>query len=99
MSLFRNQTLNSPKLTIIYKTLKAARRAMADRVILNRTNTKLLTANMRKKRQAQRTSLQYNGQGTRVLSLEDVEKRRKLAKEKKRDKKAKIEKKRQKQRY
>ncbi len=59
MSLFRNQTLDSPKLTILHKTLKAARRAMADRVILNRTNT---------------------------------------AEEKKRDKEAKIEEKRQKQR-
>ena len=35
MSLFRNQTLDSPKLTIIHMILKAARRAMADRVILN----------------------------------------------------------------
>ena len=99
VSLFRNQTLDSPKLTIIHKTLKAARRAMADRVILNRTNTELLAANTRKKRQAQRTGLQYDGQGARVLSLEDVEKRRELAEEKKRDKEAKIEEKRQKQRY
>ena len=69
---------------------------MADRVILNRTNTELLAANTRKKRRAQRTSLQYDGQSARVLSLEDVEKRRELAEEKKRDKEAKIEEKRQK---
>ena len=49
MSLFRNQTLDSSKLTIIHKTLKVARRAMADRVFLNHTNTELLAANTRKK--------------------------------------------------
>ncbi len=97
VSLFRNQTLDSPKFTILHKTLKAARRAMADRVILNRTNTELLEANTRKKRRAQRTGLQYDGQYARVLSLEDVEKRRELAEDKKRDKEAKIEEKRQKQ--
>ena len=83
-SLFRNQILDSPKLTILHKTLKAARRATADRVVLNRTNTELFAANTRKKRRAHRTGLQYNGQGARVLSLENVEKRRQLA-EKKRE--------------
>ena len=46
VSLFRNQTLDSPKLTIIHKILKTARRAMAHRVILNRINTELLAVNM-----------------------------------------------------
>lgn len=63
VSLFRNQTLDSPKLIILHKTLKAARRAMADRVILNRTNTELLAAHTRKKRRVQRTGLQYDDQG------------------------------------
>lgn len=49
VSLFRHQTLDSPKLAILHKTLKAARLAMADRVVLSRTNTELLAANMRKK--------------------------------------------------
>ena len=97
--LFRNQIFDSPKLTIIHKTLKVARHAIADRVILNRTNMELLAANTQKKRQAQHTGLQYNSQGTQVLSLEDVEKRKELVKKKKRDKEAKIEKKKQKQRY
>ena len=44
--LFRYQTLDSPKLTLLYKILKAARLAMTDRVILNRTNTELLVANI-----------------------------------------------------
>ena len=70
---------------------------MADRVILNRTNTELLAANTRKKQRAQRTGLQYDGQGARVLSLEDVEKRRQLAENKKREKKVKVEAKKQKQ--
>ena len=62
---------------------------MADRIVLNRTNTELLAANTRKKRRAQRTGIQYDGQGARVLSLEDVEERRQLAENKKRDKEAK----------
>ena len=99
MSLFRNQTLDSTKLTIIHKTLKVARPAMADRVISNHTNTELLAANTRKKQRAQRTGLQYDGQDAWVWSLKDVEKRRKLAEEKKIDKKAKIEEKKQKQGY
>ena len=99
VSFFRNQILDLLKLTIIYKTLKKARRAMADGVILNSTNTELLAANTRKKQHAQRIGLQYNGQSTRVLSWEDVEKRRELAEEKKKNKEAKIEKKRQKQGY
>lgn len=55
---------------------------MADRDVLNRTNTELLAANTRKKQRAQRTGLQYDGQQARVLSLEDVEKRRQLAENK-----------------
>ena len=45
VSLFRDQTLDSPKLILLHKTLKAARLAMADRVILNRSNMELLAAN------------------------------------------------------
>ena len=47
--------------------------AMADRVVLNRTNTKHLAANTQKKWRAQRTGIQYNGQGARVLSMKDIE--------------------------
>lgn len=72
---------------------------MADKVILNRTNTELLAANTRKKRRAQHTGLQYNGQGAGVLSLEDVKKGKELAEEKKRDKEVKIKEKRQKQEH
>lgn len=70
---------------------------MADRVVLNRTNAELLLANTQKKRRTQRTGLQYDGRGARVLSLEDVEERRRLAEKKKKDKEAKAEEKRQKQ--
>lgn len=48
ISLFRHKTLDSPELSLLHKTLKAARLAMADRVVLNRTNTELLAANTRK---------------------------------------------------
>ena len=61
---------------------------MADRIVLNRTNTELLAANTRKKQRAQRTGTQYDGQGDRLLSLEDVEKRRQLAENKKKEKEA-----------
>ena len=47
--LFRYQTLDFPKLTLLQKTPQAARLAMTDRIVLNRTNTKLLVANTRKK--------------------------------------------------
>ena len=97
ISLFRNQTLDSPKLTLLHKTLKAARLAMADRIVLNRTNTELLAANTRKRQRAQRTGIQYDGQGARVLSMEDVEKRRELADSKKKEKEAKSQAKKEKQ--
>lgn len=99
VSLFRNQTLDLPKLTIFHKTLKAARYIMADRVLLNYINTELLVANIQKKQWTQHIGLQYNSQVTRVLSLDDIEKRKQLVEEKNRDKEAKIEKKWQKQRY
>ena len=89
ISRFQNQTLDSPKLTLLHKTFKAARLAMADRVVLNRTNTELLAANTRKKRQVQRTGILYDGQGARILSLEDVEERRQQAEIKRNDKEAK----------
>ena len=47
--LFRDQTLDSPKLTLLHKTLKAARLTLADSVVLNHTKTELLAANLRKK--------------------------------------------------
>ena len=77
------------KLTFLYKTLKVARLAITDRIVLNHTNTELLAANIQKKRQAQCTEILYNGQGACVLSLKDIKKRRQLAKNKKRDKEAK----------
>ena len=70
---------------------------MTDRIVLNRTNTELLAANTRKKQRVQRTGLKNDGQGARVLSLEDVEKRRQLAENKKREKEAKVEARKQKQ--
>ena len=54
--LFCYQTLDFLKLTLLYKTLKAARLAMTDRVVLNCTNTELFAANTWKKQQAQHTS-------------------------------------------
>ena len=74
--LFRDQTLDSPKLTLLQKTLKVARLAMADSVILNHTNTELLAANIQKKRRAERIGIQYGSQGACVLSMKDVEDRR-----------------------
>ena len=59
---------------------------MTNRILLNRTSTELLAANTRKKHRAQRTGTQYDFQGARVLSLEDVEKRRQLAENKKKEK-------------
>ena len=49
---------------------------MSDKVVLNRINTELLAANIRKKRQAQWTGIIYDSQSARILSLEDIEKRR-----------------------
>ena len=82
ISLFRHQTLDLPKLTLLYKTLKAARLAMADSVVLNCTNTEIFAANTRKKRRIERTGIAYNGQGARVLSLKDVKERKQLAENK-----------------
>ena len=73
------------------QNFKAARLAIADRVVLNRTNTGLLLANTQAKRRTQRTGLQYDGRGARVLSLEDIEERRRLAEKKRNDKEAKAE--------
>ncbi len=52
---------------------------MAGTVVLNHTNTDLLAANTRKKRQAQQTGIEYNNQGAYVLSLEDIKKKKQLA--------------------
>ena len=70
---------------------------MADRIVLNRTKSELLAANTRKKQRAQRTGTQYDGQGARVLSLEDVEKRRRLVENKKKGKEAKSQARKEKQ--
>ena len=70
---------------------------MADRIVLNRINAELLAANTQKKQRVQRTGTQYNGQGARVLSLKDVEKRRRLAESKKKEKEAKSQAKKEKQ--
>lgn len=57
VSFFRNQILDSAKLTIIHKTLKVARHVMTNKIILNYTNTELLLVNTQKKQQAQHISL------------------------------------------
>lgn len=49
---------------------------MADRVVLNYTNTELFAANIQKKQQVQHTDIQYNGKRARVLSIEDIKKRK-----------------------
>ena len=60
MSLFRNKILDLTKLIIIYKTLKAVKYTIANKIILNYTNTELLAANMQNKQQTQYTHLQFN---------------------------------------
>ncbi len=79
-SLFRHQTLDFSKLTFLHKTLKAARLSMANRVVLKRTNTELLSANLQKKQRVKRTGIQYDRRGAQILSLEDVEKRHRWTK-------------------
>lgn len=66
-----------------------ARLAMADKIVLNCTNTELLAGNIQKKRQIQYIEIQYDGQDACVLSLKDVKKRRQQAEIKKKDKKVK----------
>ena len=61
---------------------------MTDRIVLNRTNTELLAANTREKQRPHRTGTQYDVQGDRGLSLEDVEKRRQLTENRKKEKEA-----------
>lgn len=39
ISLFRNQTLNSPKFTFLYKIFKIAKFTIADYIVLYYTNT------------------------------------------------------------
>ncbi len=62
---------------------------MTDRVVLNRTNTELVAANTQKKCQAQHTGLKCDCEGARDLYLEDVDERKRLAENKKKDKEAK----------
>lgn len=76
---FRDQTLDTPKLALVSKLIKGAKMAMADRTVLNQTNTELYEANEQKKKRANRTGKQYDGQGARHLSLEEVERRRQFA--------------------
>lgn len=47
---FKNQTLDTPKLLVFFKLIQGAKTAMADCVILNKTNSKLYEANVQKKR-------------------------------------------------
>ena len=49
ISLFQYQILDSLKFILLHKTFKAAKLAMADRIILNWINTELLAANTQKK--------------------------------------------------
>ena len=79
ISQFRNQTLDTPKVVLLFKLVRGARLAMADCTILTKTNTKLYKANIRKKRRAHCTETQYNGEGARYLGLEEVEQRRQYA--------------------
>lgn len=51
ISLFHYQTLDSSKLTLLYKSLKAAKFAMTDHVVLNCTNMELFATKIRKKQQ------------------------------------------------
>ena len=89
VSFFQDQTLDLPKLILLYKTFKAAILALTDWIIINLTNTELLAANTQKKQQVERTRIQYGGRGARVLSMKDVEDRKQLAENKKKDKEAK----------
>ena len=52
ISLFWHQTLDLPKLTLLHKTFKAAKLAMADKIVLNHIKTEVLAANTQKKRRA-----------------------------------------------
>lgn len=45
ISLSHNQTLNSPKFTLLYKIFKIAKFTIADYIVLNYTNTKLIITN------------------------------------------------------
>ena len=48
VSLFQNQIFDLPNFTFLHKTLKAARLAIADTVIINCTNTEWLVVNHKK---------------------------------------------------
>lgn len=71
------------------KTSKAARLLMADRIILNRSNTELSEANKRSEKQAQYIGTQYDGQEAQILNFEDVEKTKQQAEIKKKETEAK----------
>ena len=89
ISLFWYQLLDLPKLTLLYKTFKAIRLAMANKMVLNYTNMELLAVNIWKKRPVQQTEIVYNSQGACVLSLKNVEKNRQLAENKEKDREVK----------
>ncbi len=89
VSLFQDQTLDSPNLILLNKALKAARLAMADRVILNRINTEIFAANTQKKWWVEHTRIQYGSQGAGFFGMKDVEDRKELAENKKKYKEAK----------
>lgn len=76
ISLFCYETLDFPKLTFLYKTLKVSRLTMADSIVLNHTNTEFFVANTRKKQTVQCIVIQYNSQGAYTLNIKNVKKRR-----------------------
>ena len=82
ISQFRHQTLDTPKLALLFKLIREVKLAMADRVILNKTNTELYKANVQKKQQKNCMGKQYNAQGARHLNLEEIKRRCKYAKKK-----------------
>ena len=90
ISLFCYQTLDFPKLTLLHKNLKAAKLAMVDGIVLNHTNIELLAANNYTKKT---TSSMYGylirWSRSSPMSLEDIEKNRQLAENKKKEKESK----------
>lgn len=72
---FRDQTLDTPKLALFSELVIGAKLAMTDRVTLSQTNKELYEANVQKKRLANGTGKQYDGQGARHLSLVEVDRR------------------------
>ena len=85
ISQFHHQTLDTPKMALLSKLIRGAKLAMADRIILNETNTELYEANVQKKKRADRTGKQHNSQGARHLGLEEIKRRREYARSKQKE--------------